>query len=915
MSVINVDIKSFTIDQVGPLGTDNLTLATENVITNAITAAIISPSMILAQRDYGAVGNGIADDTTPLNNAIAAAIAQGKILFLESGAYRITSTLTSSAGFIMIGDTGVEIRTSTDINVINASGNLLTPYIIRNINFSSTTTKYVLNTTSSLFVIMENCISDQTGIINSSLSIDQLYISNCSMGAGTNALIQTTGPITTLTCVNSQIILQNDAEFIVCTDVTYMAIDNNIISSSNSADNAHLIRLSNTLYTATITNNLFTMDNSGDFKRFLSAAIIQNLIIDNCFININGATSVVIAAESIDKMHFSNCYIDMINDGVGIQLTEPNGLTNSSIEGCYFTNMVKLINTPAMSNVYINECIGGDITVATLVTPVDSSNVFITNNMCEFISCDVSQVASASGITITGNICTGIYCTIGAASTKFILIDNNITTIVDGIAFNQTAGVSLTESTISGNHITGPGTNVGINLPSNLLYENIQVTDNMINDFATGILLQSTTVTNCYVFGNYANATTPYTLDASLLNTGVLEFDITDPRGYTYTTAPTIDYSFINVVRDYGAVGDGVADDTIPLNNALTAGVTQGKPVFFPGGTYRTTGLLSVPASVTGFRMMGSSWHNAIIECDYVGNTLSFVGGNGIIIEDLTFNPQAATDGGVAITINPVTAGTTPSTDITIRNVHTGANAVLGALELIYCTDVTVTNCVFDAGDIQISGSTNKSANITLVNTFVQNVVLDSLCQDLVIDECRVMSAAGIGIECKNDGSTITNLTISNTLIDGAGNDGISLGSVSNVKIAGCTISNCTDAGINFLTAGTQENVIISDNSFITNDKGGINVRNTGSVTISDNKFDGNSVPADTYSGILADSSKTTGSFNVTGNTFVNAHQYSLDFDAAVTRFIIANNDMTGVTGTANTPAASAVKVIMANIG
>tara|TARA_R110002060_G_scaffold77936_2_gene90116 strand:+ start:1 stop:1794 length:1794 start_codon:yes stop_codon:yes gene_type:complete len=595
----------------------------------------------------------------------------------------------------------------------------------------------------------------------------------------------------------------------------------------------------------------------------------------------------------------------------------------SNIDTGYFGSAsTPFMETHTLQDSYISNCQGGNVTITQIhVNPSDSTNVHIVNNTLVNITCEISQDTGATNIFIMGNICESIYCDLKPDSANYTISNNAIMTTGSGIAFNQAIDANLVNAVISNNIIitNGVGSHIGINLPDNPSYENVQITNNMIstgvNPLTTGIVLEGTVITNCYVFGNYANATTPYVLDASLISSGVLEFDITDPRGYTYTTAPAIDYSFINVVRDYGAVGDGVADDTVALNNALTAGVSQGKPVFFPGGTYRTTGLLTVPASVTGFRMLGSSWHNAIIECDYVGNTLSFVGGNGIIIEDLTFNPQAATDGGVAITINPVTAGTTPSTDITIRNVHTGANAVLGALELIYCTDVTVTNCVFDAGDIQVSGSTNKSSNIVFEKVLVTNIVLDSLCENIIVNSCKVLTAAGIGIECRNDGSTITNLVIADSLIDGAGNDGISLGAVSDIKITGCTISNCTDAGINFLTGGSQENVIISENSFITNDKGGINVRNTGSVTITDNKFDGNSVPADTYSGILADSTKTTGSFNVTGNTFVNAHQYSLDFDAAVTRFIIANNDMTGVTGTANTPVASAVKVIMANIG
>jgi len=47
-------------------------------------------------------------------------------------------------------------------------------------------------------------------------------------------------------------------------------------------------------------------------------------------------------------------------------------------------------------------------------------------------------------------------------------------------------------------------------------------------------------------------------------------------------------------VKDFGAVGDGAADDTVAIQAALTAGA--GKGVFFPAGSYSISADLSVPA-------------------------------------------------------------------------------------------------------------------------------------------------------------------------------------------------------------------------------------------------------------------------------------------------------------------------------
>lgn len=65
-----------------------------------------------------------------------------------------------------------------------------------------------------------------------------------------------------------------------------------------------------------------------------------------------------------------------------------------------------------------------------------------------------------------------------------------------------------------------------------------------------------------------------------------------------------IDGIFLNV-KDYGAIGDGVADDTAAIQAALTAAestifnadVGRGKTVFFPTGLYKITSTLNLGAS------------------------------------------------------------------------------------------------------------------------------------------------------------------------------------------------------------------------------------------------------------------------------------------------------------------------------
>lgn len=64
-------------------------------------------------------------------------------------------------------------------------------------------------------------------------------------------------------------------------------------------------------------------------------------------------------------------------------------------------------------------------------------------------------------------------------------------------------------------------------------------------------------------------------------------------------------------VKGYGAVGDGVADDSDPLQDAIDASIAVGGKVFLPPGTYNLVTGLSIPntASIT---LCGASWGSVL---------------------------------------------------------------------------------------------------------------------------------------------------------------------------------------------------------------------------------------------------------------------------------------------------------------
>lgn len=66
-------------------------------------------------------------------------------------------------------------------------------------------------------------------------------------------------------------------------------------------------------------------------------------------------------------------------------------------------------------------------------------------------------------------------------------------------------------------------------------------------------------------------------------------------------------------VKTYGATGNGVTDDTAAINNAIVAaGTAGGGVVYFPAGTYSTSGTLTI--AYDGVRLVGDGKGNTIIK-------------------------------------------------------------------------------------------------------------------------------------------------------------------------------------------------------------------------------------------------------------------------------------------------------------
>lgn len=114
----------------------------------------------------------------------------------------------------------------------------------------------------------------------------------------------------------------------------------------------------------------------------------------------------------------------------------------------------------------------------------------------------------------------------------------------------------------------------------------------------------------------------------------------------TKTTYSMIKGSPANVL-DYGAVGDGVTNDTAAIQNAINA--NPGKIIFIPKGSYRITQLTITSNSTTlmGEGMLANG--TSFVPTETTGNDVVFDGCQHSQIQNINFRPEVKKTSGYAV--------------------------------------------------------------------------------------------------------------------------------------------------------------------------------------------------------------------------------------------------------------------------
>jgi hypothetical protein len=173
------------------------------VSTNLSSAVAGFTGMFVNVKDpaYAAVGDGVADDTTPIANAIAD--ADGGIVFFPPGTYKVSGISLTEASFHLMGSgAGISKITSATVSadILAITDNTLSGIkIVEGLGFeSSAAVRYHALMEEGQNVFFNNCVFDATNadsaISNNTATLDTYYhFTDCKflVGATTNSAILT----------------------------------------------------------------------------------------------------------------------------------------------------------------------------------------------------------------------------------------------------------------------------------------------------------------------------------------------------------------------------------------------------------------------------------------------------------------------------------------------------------------------------------------------------------------------------------------------------------------------------------------------------------------------------------------------------------------------------------------------------
>jgi parallel beta-helix repeat protein len=339
--------------------------------------------------------------------------------------------------------------------------------------------------------------------------------------------------------------------------------------------------------------------------------------------------------------------------------------------------------------------------------------------------------------------------------------------------------------------------------------------------------------------GFISRAGTPAQVYVSGANFSILVQDSKGSMVYNFPDGSGVSADTVSV-KDFGAVGDGVTNDTVAIQNALNAVGVTGGALLLNEGTYLVT-TLSIPANVTFY---GNSW-NAVIKSIPAGSVDFIVIDNASnttikgIAFDMSNNPGADGNGAVCIVLKSTSTPTNNTTITRCKFTNANIRPFIDVRTQISCANLFVTYNEFYGQPALIpkpAPSSQNTAGIRILSAPFKNIVIDNNYFDRTQNATQIRPQYGGSISAKRYdtyvGLSWSDNVVTNILDDSnVGDTPLELFGATNAVIDG----NRIDSGGRGLCASWVKNAVYNNNTISNQTIYFIEVQSSDGITVSNN--------------------------------------------------------------------------------
>lgn len=769
--------------------------------------------------DYGAVGDGVADETSFVQDAIDAATGT---VDLTGKTFRCDTSLTLKSGLRLVNGTLDFTQNTTETALITATGSIGAGNVL---TANAEVGDLLLSVTSAGTIAPYSWIRVTSATEQFSGASDA-YVSEWLVVNSVSALDLTIGsPLLYdyLTATNSEVNEFTFVEDVVLRDLTILAAPQGGVEQ----DGIYLkyckdFKFENCRFD-NVDESCVRIDSSINFKindcTFIGIDVTNGIEVhEGCgFVSVNGchfegmSTAIVVGASDVGDTENRGCQSTQVDgcnvhgDGLGVVIGDSSimtTITNNRLVGTGYGisslsgSLVVTGNTMHrfLTGIFITPVKNVLHDYGTLYNTDRRSHINVSNNIIEFCGLNGIQIQTVTvstydieGIRISDNTINGCgfygvsLAAVNNSMKNVVITGNNVNASeYSNIHVVNTSAFTIEGLSISNNHLDGVGGLASIHVSSDLASEisRVNITGNTIDTSFYGIEVTNATVVNItgnHIYGsNYDSIR--YESDSGAgadctdinISNNICKADVGDCL-YVYVTAQTINRLIISGNTVHATDGEGIFVETTLGENI--------KGVVISENTIECT-----ETDKHGIRVEAAS-NEEITNVSIVGNSIRSLSAGGpdygiycIYVYHLTVSGNTIiADGGMnikncdQISVSGNTIATQAKDGIYINN--TTGNTTEGVNvsgNLITGTSTT------DYGIQVASGDYNEITDVSINGNTIQSNTADALdygiymwgVQHLSVSNNVIRCDGGIDIE-DSDGISVNGNTI-NALVSSA---------------------------------------------------------------------------------------------------------------------------------------------------